>query len=255
MSARRAIREDLIGARFLTNNGWITVDKYVTYQEVHATFENTGYSTVTKMQCLKEGTVFDPFAKNFSGVGYLGIGEYKTMVNNKRPPYYIRWAGMISRCYAEGGRKCNPSYNDSSMHEKWHNLQNFGGWYVNHPYRNDSWEIDKDILFKGNKVYSEETCIFVPKYINTMFTKCNTMRDDLPIGVVRTAKSKYYRMICSDSLDGKVSISGFTSPEEAFYSYKEHKEAVIQKAANIYKNDLEPRAYEALMNYKVEITD
>jgi len=255
VSARRAIRDDLVGFKFPTNNGFCTVDKYVTYSEVHATFDDTRHSTITTLQRLKNGTVYDPFAKNFSGVGYIGIGEYKTMVDGKRPPYYIRWSGMISRCYAEAGRKANPSYKDSLMREKWHCLQNFGGWYDNHPHRNDSWEIDKDILIKGNKIYSEETCIFVPKQINTLFTKCNSWRGDLPIGVHQVGKTECYKMACGDGTPKRIVISGFKTPEDAFYAYKETKESVIRRHAEKYKIDLEPRAYEALLNYQVEITD
>lgn len=255
MSARRAIRDDLIGVKFQTNNGICTVINYVTYKEVNIIFDGTGFETTTSLSRLKDGKISDPLAKTFAGVGYIGIGEYKTIIDGKRPPYYIRWAGMISRCCAEGGRKVNPSYNDAFINEKWHNLQNYAEWYLNHPYRNDSWEIDKDILVKDNKEYSEGCCIFVPKYINTMFTKSNSMRDDLPIGVVRTPRSQYYTMICSDSIDGKVTVSGFKTPEEAFYAYKEQKERVIKKTAKLFKSQLEPRAYDALLNYKVEITD
>lgn len=254
MSAKRQIRDDLIGTKFTSKNGLITINRYVKYNEIYASFDETGHEIVTTLQRLNKGAVRDPLGKNFSGVGYIGLGKYKTMVNWVRPTYYTRWESMISRCYSETESKDRLIYADCLVEESWRNLQNYAKWYTEHPYRNDSWEIDKDILFKGNKVYSEDTCIFVPKYINTMFTKCNKWRGDLPLGVYPVGKNGY-KMICSDSLDGKVSISGFKSVESAFAAYKDTKEKIIKKVANIYKPELEPRAYEALIKYQVEITD
>ena len=252
---RRAVRDDLAGVKFATNNGPCTILKYVTYKDVYVVFDQTGFETVTTLQRLKQGTVTDLLAPNFSGVGFRGVGEYKTMINGVRPQYYIRWAGMISRCYADAGRKANPSYSESVIESKWYNLQNYAEWYVNHPYRNDSWEIDKDILVKGNKIYSEDTCVFVPKYINTMFTKCDKWRGDLPIGVHRVGKTECYKMMCGDGTPKRVVISGFKTPEDAFYAYKGTKENVIKMYAEKYKDNLEPRAYKALLNYQVDIGD
>ena len=45
------------------------------------------------------------------------------------------------------------------------------------------------------------------------------------------------------------------TPEEAFLAYKKDKEAYIKDVANKWKDKIDPRAYEALMNYEVEITD
>ena len=35
----------------------------------------------------------------------------------------------------------------------------------------EKWEIDKDVLLKGNKIYSEDTCVFIPPCLNLMLTK------------------------------------------------------------------------------------
>ena len=45
--------------------------------------------------------------------------------------------------------------------------------------------IDKDILYKGNKIYCPEKCIFVPFSINSLFTKRQNRRGDYPIGVCK----------------------------------------------------------------------
>ena len=47
----------------------------------------------------------------------------------------------------------------------------------------------------------------------------------------------------------------FKTEIEAFNAYKQAKEAFIKEQANKWKSEIDPRAYEALMNYTVEITD
>ena len=43
--------------------------------------------------------------------------------------------------------------------------------------------LDKDLLSKGNKVYSESTCVFIPKDINLLLTKSTASRGEHLIGV------------------------------------------------------------------------
>ena len=49
--------------------------------------------------------------------------------------------------------------------------------------------------------------------------------------------------------------NSFDTPEEAFYVYKEAKEAYIKEVANKWKDQIDPKVYDALMKYQVEITD
>ena len=113
-------------------------------------------------------------------------------------------------------------------------------------------ELDKDILYKGNKVYSPDTCVFVPQGINSLFVKANKLRGDLPIGVSRNRNS----LIVSLSEYGKQkTIYGFNNPTEAFNTYKKHKEKYIREVAEKYKPHIPTKLHEAMLNYQVEITD
>ena len=47
----------------------------------------------------------------------------------------------------------------------------------------------------------------------------------------------------------------YNTPGEAFLAYKQAKEAYIKEVANKWKDQIDPRAYNALINYQVEITD
>ena len=81
-----------------------------------------------------------------------------------------------------------------------------------------------------------------------------SIRGCYPIGV--TKHKKMTSSSSSVSIDGTMKYLGsFSTPEEAFYAYKESKEAHIKDVANKWRLNLDPRAYEALMCYKIEISD
>ena len=125
---------------------------------------------------------------------------------------------------------------------------------INHP----DFHLDKDILIKGNKLYSSETCCLVPPNVNYLFTKRNALRGDTPIGVSKDyRKSGNFVSICSNPYGKDYVHYGFTNPDEAFYQYKKDKEMVIQTVANIEyaKGSISEKCYNAMMNYQVEITD
>ena len=119
--------------------------------------------------------------------------------------------------------------------------------------------LDKDILVKGNKVYSPETCIFVPKTINSLFTKRQNDRGESVIGTSLTQNGKY-RAYCSliNPKTGKSKyehLGCYETQEKAFEVYKYYKERNIKEVADYYKDKIPQKLYDALYNYEVEITD
>ena len=55
---------------------------------------------------------------------------------------------------------------------------------------------------------------------------------------------------------GKPKHLGYFKTEiEAFNAYKQAKESFVKEQANKWKDQIDERAYNALMNYTVEITD
>lgn len=114
------------------------------------------------------------------------------------------------------------------------------------------WELDKDILIKGNKIYSAQNCELVPKKINLLFVKSNSSRGILPIGVKKSGK-KFRAKVMKNSVEED--LGTFDTPEEAFEAYKIAKQVHIKDMANKYKKEITNRCYQALINYKVEITD
>ena len=118
--------------------------------------------------------------------------------------------------------------------------------------------LDKDILYKGNKVYSRETCIFVPKRINSLFVKRDNDRGNSPIGTTPNSSGNY-QVQCWNGHGKYIYLGSYSTKEEAFRIYKQYKEKVIKETIDSYEGKIpEPfysRLKEAMYNYKVEITD
>ena len=97
-------------------------------------------------------------------------------------------------------------------------------------------QIDKDILEKGNKIYSPNTCVFVNNKINSIFTKHDGIRGKYPIGVFKRENGKFSASVSINGKQHKLGI--FDTAEEAFVSYKEAKEKEIKRIADLYKNQI-----------------
>lgn len=192
------------------------------------------------------------------GVGFLGRGKYKPKeYGNKETSQYRCWKDMMRRCYDTKYISKNSTYKDCIVCEEWHNFQNFAKWYDDNYYEIDGQKmsLDKDIIKKGNKVYSPEFCVFVPQRINTLFIKSNSIRGNLPIGVTYH-KGRYIARIRDGSKDRKlISLGSFDNEIDAFNSYRRAKEKLIKDVANIYKNKIPEKLYNAMINYCVEIND
>ena len=190
---------------------------------------------------------YDKLSPSILGIGILGIGKY-----NSKHKFYEIWRGILKRCYCESTQKRQPTYIGCSVDEKWLNFQNFAEWceqnYI------DGFVLDKDILFKGNKIYGPDTCCFVPNEINLLFTKSNKKRGNFPIGVSYQKLRNNFRASIRKN-NKQINLGDFKTPEEAFLKYKFWKESYIKDSAEEWKNIINPILYNTLINYKVEITD
>jgi hypothetical protein len=161
---------------------------------------------------------------------------------------------MFRRTLLDAHKPRNSSYTDVQICEEWHNFQNFAEWMSSQVILDSSWHLDKDLLVKGSKIYSPETCVFLPPEVNMFFTKRKSKRGDYPIGV--SYRETTSRFLAGMTWEGKnVYLGSFSSPEEAFCAYKARKEQCAKELAEKWHDKIDARAYEALLNYTVEITD
>lgn len=191
------------------------------------------------------------------GVGFYGIGHYKAKENGKNLKQYEVWRKMLQRCYDPKYHQKYPTYIDCEVCEEWHNYQNFAKWFDENYYEIDGEKMcfDKDIIIKGNKIYSPETSVFVPQRINKLFTKRQNYRGKYPVGVTFHKQSNSFRANISNGSGKMITLGNHKTPEDAFESYKVEKEKLIKTIANEYKGIIPDVVYDSLMNYEVEITD
>lgn len=248
-----------VGEIFKTNNyGYLKVIEYINNRNVHVKFVDTGYETITRLDSIKEGNVKDKLSPSVHGVGILGDGVSKN--KGKQTKEYQLWCGLLERCFDEKFQKKHPTYKGCEVSDNFKYFPYFKDWcseQIGFNFKDEkgkSFDLDKDILVKGNKLYSESTCLFVPREVNTLLTKNNMVRGELPVGVMYSKSGlKYVAQI--SMFKEIIRLGSFSTAEEAFYTYKTAKELHIKEVANKWIDKIDPRAYEALMKYQVEITD
>lgn len=150
----------------------------------------------------------------------FGINDYdkSVKVKNRHIYSYSLWRGIIRRGYDNNVKVRQPTYQDCSVCDEWRYFSNFKRWFDENYV--EGYVLDKDILVKGNKIYSPETCCFVPEEINVIFTKRQRYRGKYPIGVHKDRKS----YIASVSQYGtKKYIGSFKTEKEAYNAYKKLK--------------------------------
>lgn len=214
--------------------------------------DSFGYEKVVLKNDARRG-IRNPYRKSVAGVGYIGEGKYSS-VNAQQ--LFMIWSNMLVRCYDEESLKKNITYTECSVDERWHCFQDFAAWCEAQPefIKNKDWHLDKDIKYRGNKIYSPETCSFVPRDINNLFTLRGNKRGDCPLGVHWDNKKETY--VAQVNKDQKRKFLGyFPDTDSAFAAYKQAKEEVIREMAEKYKDGICSNVYDSLINWKVEVTD
>ena len=220
------------------------------------------YVTKSRLDRFKSGYIHNPYAPWLFDVGIVGK-KYPTHDSKgiKYTKEYLTWTNMIRRCYDESVRYKNLTYYDCMCCEQWMYYENFYEWM--HSQENfdlllsiDDMSIDKDIILKGNKMYNPDNCCLVPQRVNNLLLKSNNIRGQWPIGVHYLRKNNKFVAQCGGQ-DNHNYLGLYSTPEEAFYVYKDFKEKQIKEIAEeeYSKGTIIKRCYDALMSYEVEITD
>ena len=199
-------------------------------------------------QSFLNGSLMHPNYKHKSRL-ILGIG-YNSGIKHYSGGYkYMVWYSILDRIYNKN-HEFYYIYKNCIICDEWKDFQNFGDWYdINFV---ETFNIDKDILIKNNIIYSPDTCCFVPQEINKLLTNSKNRRGIYPIRVTKS-KDKFTGAVLK--FGNLISTGNYDTIEEAFNAYKISKEDHIKNVSNMWKHKINNKVYEALINYKVEITD
>ena len=174
---QKSMKEERIGVEFTTNEGYqVIVIDYVNYDNVQVMFlDEHKWTTLTTWKNLENGHLKNPFHKSVHGVGFLGVGYVSTKKNGQKTREYNLWMSMLDRCYS--GKYA--SYENVTVCDRWHcystfledlpKIKNYELW-KNGDKR--EYDLNKDLYYRdlgistNDKVYSLETCQFLPKKLN-----------------------------------------------------------------------------------------
>lgn len=173
-------------------------------------------------------------------------------------PFYIRWKNVTGRVIKDHDR----SYDSAKIVEDWLVFSKFKSWMQTQDWQGK--ELDKDILIKGNQLYGPETCVFVPRRLNTLL---NTQRLTNKKSLLGTSYCQPRKdMIHSLTKPWKAQVSSFghtqqiylgcyTTQEEAHRAWQLAKAKEIDKAIEWYKTQdfYDTRVIDALESRKEDL--
>ena len=236
-------------------SGDFKILKYNDSRNVEIQFLKTGYGTTVHLGSIRNGKVKDRYLPSVYGIGIVG-NKYPISKCGKNTKEYVLWADMLRRCYSDSFKKKNPAYIGCEVSDNFKSYEYFYEWCNEQVgFGNNGWHLDKDLLIKGNKVYSESTCVFIPTEINSLLVKREALRGTHLIGVYwHNTKKAFVARVCKNK-GGSEYLGHFKTEIEAFNAYKVAKEVFVKEQAENWKAQIDPRAYEALMSYEVGIDD
>jgi hypothetical protein len=154
-------------------------------------------------------------------------------INGKKQPcpYYRTWARIFARCYSIPTQRNSPYYKGCTVDERWHYFMDFKQWCIDQgmtsPDHFKNMQLDKDIIFPGNKHYGPDTCVFVSSSLNKLLTHKKKSRGSCPVGVsFYNHHKKFVAEINYNNTRKKIGY--FNDPHTAYLAYKEFKLKAIQ---------------------------
>lgn len=231
-----------------TSGGLCKIIKYNKAHDVVVEFEN-GYVGSFQLRKILNGNVRNPYHENFKLVG-VGVCDISTKGLER---LHNVWSGVV---YRTTGRVETTTYKDAKICDSWLVFSNFVKdleGMVGFKHGNDfDWHLDKDLLIKGNKLYSKETCCLVPREVNNLLI--NSKKDcSISKQGVHWSNSKNRFVAQLSTSEGRKFLGHFKDEQSAYDAYKKAKESHVKLVANKYKGVIDHRVYENLMSW--ELTD
>ena len=266
-------KTDRIGETNISNEGCVMkIVEYNNRFDITVEFQDEHkYRLRTRYGHFKNGQCKNPFFPSVFGHGYLGVDKNDNVPKTRElkdgklcvTQEYNKWMNMLKRCFDNKYKGKEPTYESVTCCKRWLCFANFLEDFaiLKNEYnwsKDEKLQLDKDILYKGNKLYSLENCVLVPDWINLLFTKSDAIRGQYPVGVTYRKIAKKYQAQCRINGE-KIGLGYYNTIQEAFNAYKIAKEQEIKRVAEecVSKGYVtkDSRLYNSMINYQVEIDD
>ena len=151
-----------------------------------------------------------------------------------------RWGDMVKRCSLNSQTQvAHPTYKGCT--NEFESFSSFVDWSVlqdGYNLKDENgglWQLDKDLRSDTGKVYSPETCLFVPGVVNRYIINSGSSRGELPIGVTFNRVSRKFQSSCS--VGKPVRLGLFDNPVGAHRAWQiakvKYGETLIEKFSSI----------------------
>jgi len=206
----------------------------------HGEFWQTPHAHIT----LKQGCWECYLDSQKRGICNIGINDVR---NSNSTVAYGVWNDLVARCCDAKYKQKYRCYKDCTICKEWLTFSVFKDWFDKHYV--DGWQLDKDMLVKGNQIYSPETCCFLPRELNNIYKRTLSGRT-LPQCCRLTDSGKYSVVVRTQKK--RIHLGTFNSIEDAFMAYKAKKEEIVRDTARRYESQLEERVLNALLNFEID---
>ena len=161
-----------------------------------------------------------------------------------RCPFYRAWSDMLSRCYSAKYQENRPTYIGCTVSDEWHTFSNFRSWMETQDWEGN--QLDKDLLFEGNKAYGADSCVFVTQLVNSFTADNRAARGEWMIGVSWHKASEKFQASCKNPFTKKQETLGyFDCEQQAHESWLKRKLELAHELAVI---QTDPRVAKALVD-------
>lgn len=184
------------------------------------------------------------------GVATNSGGKYKSTIDSKVTKAHATWKNMLRRAYCPKYHTSQPTYLGCSVSGEWLEYQEFAEWFEAHGYSDRSYQLDKDLLIPGNKIYAPDRCVFVPNQLNTLLNGRGATSGQYPQGVSFDKQRNKFaaRVSINDKYKG---LGCFETEQEAYNAYKEAKERHVKNTALKWANSIQWEVFKALMLWEL----
>lgn len=238
---KNSIEKFGIGTVHITNEGYsVEVIEKLNKNKRTVVFLDEYRAVLTcNLESVLTGAISNPYRKSVCGIGFHGVGKYKSSENNKKTLAYKKWHGIL--CRVTNIEIKNNPYKNTAICEEWHNFQNFGEWFdKNYPahIENIKFHIDKDLLQYEveDKIYSPNTCVFLPECINVFLTNKNSRNKTGIIGVSWCKRDKKWKSSIKNFQGKHVNLGRFSDINEASLAYQKARSEQAEHAKDYLRS-------------------